>query len=79
MIVLLELHGSASPPDLRPRLSVQQPRLSANHALTVTCYDPSLAGEACGSCDACLLRRKGFEENGLVDPASYISETAVVV
>jgi 7-cyano-7-deazaguanine synthase len=53
--------------------------LGVDYALTLTCYDPSPAGEACGACDACLLRRKGFEENGLVDPARYVSETAVVV
>jgi 7-cyano-7-deazaguanine synthase len=53
--------------------------LGVDYSLTLTCYDPSPAGEACGSCDACLLRRKGFEENGLVDPARYILESAVVV
>ena len=53
--------------------------LGVDYSLTLTCYDPSPAGEACGSCDACLLRRKGFEENGLVDPARYILESAVAV
>jgi 7-cyano-7-deazaguanine synthase len=53
--------------------------LGIDYSLTLTCYDPSPAGEACGSCDACLLRRKGFEENELVDPAPYISDSAVVV
>ncbi|SIO63263.1 preQ(0) biosynthesis protein QueC [Singulisphaera sp. GP187] len=52
--------------------------LGVDYAMTVTCYDPSPGGEACGACDACLLRRKGFEENGLSDPARYVSETAVV-
>ncbi len=42
-----------------------------DYALTRTCYDPSPAGEACGQCDACLLRLKGFAENGLPDPAPY--------
>jgi 7-cyano-7-deazaguanine synthase len=36
-------------------------------ALTFSCYDPDAAGRACGACDACLLRRKGFEEAGLED------------
>lgn len=45
--------------------------LGVNYALTHTCYDPNLRGEACGRCDACLLRLKGFEEAGLVDPVSY--------
>lgn len=45
--------------------------LGVDYALTVTCYDPSAQGEACGQCDACQLRLKGFAENGLVDPVSY--------
>jgi len=42
-----------------------------DYALTITCYDPSPEGAACGQCDACLLRLKGFAENGLKDPAPY--------
>src|SRR5262249_3187369 len=53
--------------------------LGIDYSLTSSCYDPSLAGEACGVCDACLLRRRGFEENGLVDPARYVLESAVVL
>jgi 7-cyano-7-deazaguanine synthase len=45
--------------------------LGVDYALTLTCYDPSPEGVACGDCDACLLRRKGFAELGLVDPARY--------
>jgi 7-cyano-7-deazaguanine synthase len=45
--------------------------LGVDYALTTSCYDPSPRGEACGTCDACLLRRKGFAENGLADPAPY--------
>jgi 7-cyano-7-deazaguanine synthase len=45
--------------------------LGVNYSLTVTCYDPSQEGAACGECDACLLRLKGFAENGVQDPASY--------
>jgi 7-cyano-7-deazaguanine synthase len=37
----------------------------------LSCYDPSDAGEACGHCDACQLRLKGFREAGLEDPGSY--------
>lgn len=42
--------------------------LGLDFALTSSCYDPSPPGAPCGSCDACLLREKGFEEAGLIDP-----------
>ena len=45
--------------------------LGVNYALTRSCYDPNDEGLACGQCDACLLRLKGFAENGLTDPAPY--------
>jgi 7-cyano-7-deazaguanine synthase len=45
--------------------------LGVNYSMTSTCYDPSSTGEACGQCDACLLRLKGFAENGITDPARY--------
>jgi len=45
--------------------------LGVDYGLTLTCYDPSPAGQACGHCDACLLRIKGFAENGMRDPAPY--------
>lgn len=45
--------------------------LGVDYGLTLSCYDPSPNGEACGHCDACLLRLKGFADAGLVDPASY--------
>jgi 7-cyano-7-deazaguanine synthase len=43
-----------------------------DYELTLSCYDPTLAGEACGRCDACQLRLKGFREAGLSDPARYV-------
>ena len=43
--------------------------LGVDFRLTHSCYDPDKAGRACGVCDSCLLRRKGFEEAGLRDPA----------
>ncbi len=46
-------------------------RLGVDYSLTTTCYDPDPAGEACGECDACLLRLKGFAESGLADPIAY--------
>jgi 7-cyano-7-deazaguanine synthase len=45
--------------------------LGVDYSLTLTCYDPALSGEACGACDACLLRLKGFAEVGLADPTRY--------
>jgi 7-cyano-7-deazaguanine synthase len=45
--------------------------LGVDYSLTLTCYDPSPTGEACGECDACVLRLKGFAENGIPDPARY--------
>ena len=45
--------------------------LGVDYGLTRSCYDPSAAGEACGHCDSCLLRLRGFEEAGLTDPAFY--------
>lgn len=46
-------------------------RLGVDYALTLSCYDPSPQGEACGTCDACVLRRRGFAEAGVADPARY--------
>lgn len=45
--------------------------LGVDFALTHTCYDPAPGGLACGRCDACLLRRQGFIDAGLVDPLPY--------
>lgn len=49
--------------------------LGVDYSLTTSCYDPLPDGRACGRCDACLLRRKGFAENGLEDPIPYASVT----
>jgi 7-cyano-7-deazaguanine synthase len=46
-------------------------RLGVEYALTWSCYDPTPDGTACGRCDACILRRKGFREAGMEDPARY--------
>ena len=45
--------------------------LGVDFAETVSCYDPSATGEACGRCDACQLRRKGFADAGVPDPTRY--------
>jgi len=49
--------------------------LGVDYGLTVTCYDPDEAGAACGACDACLLRLRGFAENQIADPAAYQAAT----
>jgi len=45
--------------------------LDVDLSLTRTCYDPSPTGLACGECDSCLLRLKGFREAGIEDPIRY--------
>jgi 7-cyano-7-deazaguanine synthase len=45
--------------------------LGVDYAMTTSCYDPASDGTACGSCDACQLRKKGFAEAGVADPAAY--------
>jgi 7-cyano-7-deazaguanine synthase len=45
--------------------------LGVDYAMTHSCYDPSPDGFACGLCDSCLLRKKGFRDAGLKDPARY--------
>jgi 7-cyano-7-deazaguanine synthase len=52
--------------------------LGVDYSLTRTCYDPSPSGEACGECDACIIRLKGFSEVGLVDPIKYKSKIHTV-
>ena len=47
--------------------------LGVDYAKTVTCYDPDTDGRACGECDACVLRRAGFEQAGVADPTRYQS------
>ena len=45
--------------------------LAVDYELTVSCYQANEHGEACGICDSCRLRRKGFEEAGISDPTRY--------
>ncbi len=46
--------------------------LKVDLKLTHSCYDPDSSGRACGFCDSCLLRQKGFAEAGLSDPVEYV-------
>ena len=45
--------------------------LGVDYSLTHSCYDPLEDGRACGECDSCKLRLKGFKEAGIKDPISY--------
>lgn len=49
--------------------------LGVDYSLTFSCYNPDGDGRACGRCDACILRLRGFHENGIEDPASYAGQT----
>jgi 7-cyano-7-deazaguanine synthase len=53
--------------------------LGLDYSLTSSCYEPSRLGEACGHCDACILRLNGFAQNGLVDPRAYQTPPVVNV
>jgi 7-cyano-7-deazaguanine synthase len=46
--------------------------LGVDYSVTHSCYDPTPDGKACGQCDSCLLRKKGFEEAGVLDPTIYV-------
>ena len=48
--------------------------LGVDYSLTHSCYDPTPAGLACGLCDSCRLRLKGFAEAGLNDPIGYVTK-----
>lgn len=46
-------------------------QLGVDYSVTHSCYDPSPRGLACGRCDSCFLRKKGFKEAGVADPTKY--------
>jgi 7-cyano-7-deazaguanine synthase len=48
--------------------------LGVDYAATTSCYDPDITGAACGHCDACQLRRRGFVDAGVPDPTRYAAE-----
>ena len=45
--------------------------LGVDYSLTHSCYDPDKVGNACGRCDSCHIRLKGFQEAGTADPINY--------
>ena len=47
--------------------------LGVDYAITHSCYDPAADGRACGACDSCLLRARGFREAGVNDPTLYVT------
>jgi len=51
--------------------------LGVDYAATVSCYEANEHGLACGECDACILRRQGFEQAGLPDPTRYANQDVV--
>lgn len=51
--------------------------LGVDYALTVSCYQANIAGQACGACDSCRLRHKGFRDAGIEDPTVYFSPPLV--
>jgi 7-cyano-7-deazaguanine synthase len=51
--------------------------LGVDYAATVSCYDADAKGNACAECDACILRRQGFEQAGLPDPTRYAEQEMV--
>jgi 7-cyano-7-deazaguanine synthase len=46
-------------------------KLGVDYGMTTSCYDPDKEGRACGRCDSCALRRKGFADSGVTDPTRY--------
>jgi 7-cyano-7-deazaguanine synthase len=56
----------------KARIIAKGTELGVDYAITHSCYDPSAEGLACGQCDSCLLRQKGFIEAGIPDPTQYI-------
>ncbi len=55
----------------KAQISAEGVRLGVDYSMTISCYDPGPNGGACGHCDSCLLRKKGFREAGLDDPTRY--------
>lgn len=54
----------------KPQIIQRGLELGVDYGLTHSCYDPDANGGACGHCDSCLIRKRAFEELGMVDPAT---------
>jgi 7-cyano-7-deazaguanine synthase len=54
-------------------------KLGLDYSMTITCYRPNDAGEACGRCDSCTLRREGFRAAGVPDPTLYFKTTTTII
>jgi 7-cyano-7-deazaguanine synthase len=55
----------------KAQIIVRGSELGIDYSITVTCYDPDVDGRACGHCDACQLRRRGFDQAQIPDPTIY--------
>lgn len=60
----------------KARIIQEGMKLGVKYGLTHSCYDPSPEGLACGRCDSCLLRKKGFAEAGVDDPTGYAPDAS---
>lgn len=58
----------------KAQIAAECARLGLDPAMSWSCYDPTPEGEACGACDSCRLRRKGFADAGLVDTTVYAKD-----
>ncbi len=55
----------------KAQIAAETARLSLDPGMSWSCYDPQPAGQACGECDSCRLRKAGFAEAGVIDPTPY--------
>jgi 7-cyano-7-deazaguanine synthase len=55
----------------KPEIIKTGTKLGVDYSLTISCYQPDVSGQACGVCDSCRFRKKGFEQAGVTDPTRY--------
>ena len=55
----------------KPEIIRKGEELGVDFSITHSCYDPEPDGTACGECDSCRLRRRGFQDAGINDPLRY--------